>query len=157
MTPAVKFATKLGYEYKLHEYSHDPRTDSYGEEAADKLGLKPERVFKTLVVKLSNGKLAVAVLPVNRQMSLKKVAHALGSKKAKMADPREVQAATGYVLGGVSPLGQAKQLQTAIDTRANLHSTIFVSAGRRGLEIELKVEDLVDGCRGTLADVSAGE
>ena len=157
MTPAVNFATKLGYKFKLHEYAHDPRADSYGDEAADKLGIVPERVFKTLVVTLSDGNLAVAVLPVNTQLSLKKVAKALGAKKAEMAQANDVQRATGYVLGGVSPLGQSKRLATAIDISAKDHQTIFVSAGRRGLEIELSPNDLASGCQALLMDIAASD
>lgn len=142
MTPALEQARTAGIACTLHEYLHDPDAASYGLEAAEKLGLPPELVFKTLVVKLDARQLVVAVLPVTQQLSLKRLAKAADAKKAVMADPAEVERVTGYVLGGVSPLGQKKRLATFIDASARQHATIHVSAGRRGLEIELAPGDL---------------
>ena len=118
------------------EYEHDTATESYGLEAAERLGLDPARVFKTLLASV-DGELRVCVLPVSAQLDLR----ALG-KRAAMADPREAERATGYVVGGISPLGQRKRIRTLLDATAFEHETIFVSAGRRGLEIELAAEDL---------------
>ena len=128
--------------HRVHAYEHDAGSASYGLEAADKLQVPAARVFKTLVVGLEGVELAVAVVPVNKQLSLKSLARALGAKKAAMADPQAVERSTGYVLGGVSPLGQKKSLRTVIDQSAETFATIFVSAGRRGLEIELSPQDL---------------
>ncbi|WP_346795542.1 Cys-tRNA(Pro) deacylase [Halomonas sp. Bachu 37] len=148
MTPAIDIAKRAAIAFHVHEYAHDPATASYGMEAADKLGVEPERVFKTLVVALEGQGLAVAVVPVTRQLSLKQVAKSAGAKKATMAQPQDVQRATGYVLGGVSPLGQKKRLATYIDLSAQPFATILVSAGRRGLEIELSPAALADLTRG---------
>lgn len=142
MTPAIDHARKAKVGYQIHQYTHDPAAESYGEEAAQKLGLDSQRVFKTLVVSLQGKQLAVAILPVAHLLNLKAVALAFKAKKAVMADPVEVERVTGYVLGGVSPLGQKKRLPTVIDESARYFSSIFVSAGRRGLEIELAADDL---------------
>ncbi|NJB66362.1 Cys-tRNA(Pro)/Cys-tRNA(Cys) deacylase [Desulfobaculum xiamenense] len=141
MTPAIDVAKKAKVHYEIHEYTHDPSADSFGGEAAEKLGVEAERVFKTLVVAF-DGKLAVAVVPVTGQLDLKACAKALGTKKAAMADGKVVEKTTGYVLGGVSPLGQKKRLPTVIDESATEYETIFVSGGRRGLDIELAPADL---------------
>ncbi len=142
MTPAIKLAKRAKISYKIHEYSHDPDCESYGIEAAEKIGVEPERVFKTLVVDLGNKDLAVAIIPVSDMLSLKKIAKAAGAKKAVMADKHDVMRSTGYVLGGVSPLGQKKRLKTIIDSSAENFDSIFVSGGRRGLDIELSPTDL---------------
>lgn len=142
MTPAVEAARKAGISHRIHSYRHDSGNQAYGAEAADKLGLSPQQVFKTLVVMLESRELAVTVLPVARQLSLKACGRALNAKKVAMADPAHVQRSTGYVLGGVSPLGQKRRLRTVIDSAAWDFETIFVSAGRRGLEIELAPDDL---------------
>ncbi|MDK9706858.1 MAG: Cys-tRNA(Pro) deacylase [Desulforhopalus sp.] len=142
MTPAINAAKKAKISYTVHTYVHDPSADSYGREAAEKLGIALERVFKTLVVELDGKNLAVAVIPVSTLLSMKQIAKAAGVKKAAMADTAAVERSTGYVLGGVSPLGQKKRLPTLIDSSAKAQSTIFVSAGRRGLEIELRPADL---------------
>ena len=136
-TPAVATAERAGIRFELHAYEHDPGADSYGLEAAEKLGLDPARVFKTLVASV-DGKLRVAVVPVAAQLDLK----ALG-KRAELARPAEAERATGYVTGGISPLGQRRPLPTLVDASALGHETIFVSAGRRGLELELDPRDLV--------------
>ena len=143
MTPAIKLAKQRGLDYQLHEYTHDSNAASYGLEAAEKLGVEVKQVFKTLVVSTDHGSLAVAILPVDRTLNFKKMAKALSAnkmlicKKVQMADPKQVERSTGYVLGGVSPLGQKKRLATIIDSSAEQQPTIYVSAGRRGLEIEL--------------------
>ena len=143
MTPAIQLARKAKIAHRIHEYEHDTNHASYGLEAAEKMGIGAERVFKTLVVSTDNGKLAVGVLPVSQQLSMKAFAKAVGAKKVEMADAADVQRSTGYVLGGVSPLGQKKRLPTLIDDSAQTFDTVFVSAGRRGLEIELKPADLL--------------
>ncbi len=142
MTPALNLAKKHNIAYRVHEYQHDPASESYGLEAAEKLGVPAERVFKTLVAELDNQSLAVGVVPVSAQLNMKLFAKAAGVKKAVMAKPADVERSTGYVLGGVSPLGQKKRLKTVIDSSAQQHQTIYVSAGRRGLEIELSPTDL---------------
>ncbi|MCK7458907.1 Cys-tRNA(Pro) deacylase [Idiomarina aminovorans] len=142
MTPAIDFTRKSQVSFKVHEYSHEPASESYGHEAAEKLGVPEEQVFKTLVVSLDGKELAVAIIPVSLMLSLKLMAKALKAKKATMAVKSDVERATGYVLGGVSPLGQKKRLRTVIDASARDHSSIFISAGRRGLDMELNPEDL---------------
>lgn len=153
MTPAVNAAKQRGIAYQIHEYAHDPANRAYGLEAAEKLGLPPERIFKTLVVAQDASKLAVAVIPVSQQLNLKRLAKVLGCKKLSMAEKQQVERATGYVLGGVSPLGQKKPLETILDASAQSFETIFISAGRRGLEIELSPDDLVSLTRGQFAEV----
>ena len=153
MTPAINFAKKHKIEYQAHAYEHNPNAVSYGLEAAEKLGLDPARVFKTLVVELDGRELAVAVIPVNAKLDLKQFAKALGAKKAAMAEQKKVERTTGYVLGGVSPLGQKKVLKTLLNESAKQYPTIFVSAGRRGLDIELKPDDLVRFTRGSFSQL----
>ena len=138
---------EAGIAHSLHEYAHDPAAYSYGSEAAQALGVEPARVHKTLVVTVErNGRweLAVGVVPVDAQLDLKSIATALGVKRADMAKAADVERSTGYVLGGISPLGQRKALPTEIDEDAMLYDTIFVSAGRRGLEIELTANALYE-------------
>lgn len=154
MTPAVTLARKLNIRHTVHEYEHDPGSDSYGLEAAEKLNLPPERVFKTLVARLDSGELVVGVLPASSKLNLKLLAKAGGAKKALMAPGPDVERSSGYVLGGVSPLGQRKRLRTFIDSSARTHRTIHVSAGRRGLEIELSPEDLRKVLDGRYAEIS---
>lgn len=153
MTPGINLARKHKITHRVHEYEHDPASESYGAEAADKLGVPGARVFKTLVVRLDGGELAVAVIPVSSQLSMKRIAKTFGAKKAAMADKPDVERTTGYILGGVSPLGQRKRLRTAIDAAASDFPTIYVSAGRRGLEIELAPEDLEKLTGGLFADL----
>lgn len=139
----------------MHEYAHDADADSYGREASDALGVPPERLFKTLLVSLQGGKhpLAVAIVPVSHQLNLKSVAAAAGAKKAAMAEPADAERATGYVVGGISPLGQKKRLPAFIDASAANFKTIYVSAGKRGLQIELAPGDLVRLCRAETGDI----
>jgi Cys-tRNA(Pro)/Cys-tRNA(Cys) deacylase len=145
-TPAIAAAEQAGIVFCTHAYEHDPKAESYGLEAAEKLGVDPGRVFKTLVASV-DGKLRVAVVPVAARLELK----ALG-KRAGLAKPADAERATGYVTGGISPLGQRRPLPTVVDASALGHETVFVSAGRRGLELELDPRDLV---RLTGASVSA--
>jgi len=142
MTPAIIAAKKAKINFAVHEYAHDSPSESYGKEAADKLGVPEGRVFKTLVVSLDNKTFVVGILPVSAMLSMKRIAKAAGAKKASMTAQADAERVTGYVLGGISPLGQKKRLQTIIDASAQDHSTIFVSGGRRGLEIELNPQDL---------------
>jgi len=153
MTPGINLARKQKIAHTVHEYTHDPDSESYGQEAADKLGVPASRVFKTLVVSLDNKTLAVAVLPVSGMLSMKQIARAAGAKKATMAAPADVERATGYVLGGVSPLGQKKRLKTIIDVSAADYDTVYISAGRRGLEIELSPDDLKSLTNAVLAEI----
>lgn len=142
MTPAVNCVKTAKVEFSVHHYDHASGHSSYGLEAAEKLAVPPEQVFKTLVVRLDTDELIVAILPVKSMLSMKSVAKIFGARKAEMADKAEVQRVTGYVLGGVSPLGQKKSLKTVIDHSAQEYATIYVSGGRRGLEIELNAFDL---------------
>jgi Cys-tRNA(Pro)/Cys-tRNA(Cys) deacylase len=141
-TPATAALATAGVEFTLHAYAHDPAAPSYGTEAAEALGTDPARVFKTLVAAV-DGRLTVAVVPVSGSLDLKALAAAVGGKRAAMADPADAERATGYVRGGISPLGQRKRLPTVVDASADRHPAVCVSAGRRGLEVELAPADLV--------------
>ena len=154
MTPAINAAKKAGIVFRIHEYSHDPAAESYGLEAAAKLNVSAERVYKTLVAELDDGRLAVGVVPVSTSLNLKSLAAALGAKRAEMAEMAAAERATGYVAGGISPLGQKKRLSTVVDESAASFETIYVSAGRRGLEIELAAADLLRLTGGKLAAVA---
>ncbi|KAF4406108.1 MULTISPECIES: Cys-tRNA(Pro) deacylase [Streptomyces] len=140
-TPATVALTRAGTAFTVHSYEHDPASASYGEEAAEALGVEPGRVFKTLLAEV-DGALTVAVVPVSGSLDLKALAAAAGGKRAAMADPAAAERATGYVRGGISPLGQRRRLPTVLDASASRHPTICVSAGRRGLEVELAPADL---------------
>lgn len=150
-TPATTALAAAGVAFTVHEYDHDARAESYGAEAAEAMGVDPERVFKTLFVDV-DGRLVVGVVPVAGQLDLKALARAVDGRKAAMADPKAAERATGYVVGGISPLGQRKAHPTVVDESASLHPTVFVSAGRRGLEVELSPAELV---RLTAARVAA--
>ncbi|WP_043675325.1 Cys-tRNA(Pro) deacylase [Streptomyces xylophagus] len=151
-TPATVALTAAGVPYEIHSYDHDPSHPSYGEEAAEAMGVSPDRVFKTLVADV-DGALTVAVVPVAGQLDLKALASALGGKRATMADPTLAERTTGYVRGGISPLGQRKKLRTVLDDSASAHPTICVSAGRRGLEVELSPKDLTTLTEAVLAPI----
>jgi Cys-tRNA(Pro)/Cys-tRNA(Cys) deacylase len=153
MTPAIDLLKKARAEHRVLSYTHDPKAASYGLEAAEKLGLDPARVFKTLLAASEKGELLVAVVPVVGTLDLKALAHAAGVKKADMADPAAAQRSTGYLVGGISPLGQKKRLRTFIDESAKQFPTIHVSAGRRGLEVELAAEVLAAHCQGLFAPI----
>ncbi|MFI7066327.1 Cys-tRNA(Pro) deacylase [Kribbella sp. NPDC050124] len=141
-TPATVALTKAKVEFTAHTYDHDPAAKSFGLEAAEALGLAPEQVFKTLLVEV-DGKLTVGVVPVDKQLDLKAIAAAAGGKKAVMADPAAAERTTGYVVGGISPIGQKRALPTVIDATATDHATVYVSGGRRGLDIGLSPTDLI--------------
>ncbi|KJK48997.1 prolyl-tRNA synthetase [Lentzea aerocolonigenes] len=153
-TPATALLDKQRVAHTLHSYEHDPRHESYGLEAAEALGLVPGRVFKTLVAEV-DGKLAVGVVPVTSQLDLKGLAAALQGKKAKMAVVADAERATGYVAGGISPLGQKKRLPVVIDSSALEFETVFCSAGRRGLEVEITPAELVRLTSAVVASISA--
>lgn len=142
MTPAVKLLQKLKVDFQLHEYQHEPSALSYGLEAAEKLAVDPQRVFKTLVIQSESGELWVTIVPVCQQLSLKKAAKAAGCKKMQMANKQLVEKTTGYLVGGVSPFAQKKRLQTLLDLSALSEHSIFVSGGKRGLEIEILATQL---------------
>ena len=148
-TPAIVAAERAGIAFRVHDYAHDPRAESYGTEAVEKLGIDPARVFKTLIADV-DGTLTVAVVPVEAQLDLRSL-----GKRARMADPRAAERSTGYVTGGISPLGQRRRLPTVLDESALGFETIYVSAGRRGLEIELAPGDLLVLTGGTTAAVAS--
>lgn len=152
-TPATAAVSRAGVAHRIHEYAHDRRAASYGTEAAEALGVAPERVFKTLVADV-DGTLTVAVVPVTASLDLKALAAAVGGKKAAMAEPAAAERATGYVRGGISPLGQRKRLPTVIDASASGYDTVYFSAGRRGLELELAPDNLAEMTGGMLAPVA---
>ncbi|MFC0544207.1 Cys-tRNA(Pro) deacylase [Kutzneria chonburiensis] len=152
-TPATALLAKRKVPYTLHSYDHDPRAESFGLEAAELLGLDPARVFKTLVAEV-DGRLAVGVVPVTGQLDLKALAAALRGKKARMAEVSAAERATGYVAGGISPLGQKKRLPVVIDASAATFDTVFVSAGRRGLDVELTPTDLADLTAAVVAPIA---
>jgi Cys-tRNA(Pro)/Cys-tRNA(Cys) deacylase len=141
-TAAIRALEQAGVAFVLHPYEHDPRATSYGFEAAQALGVSAARVFKTLMAE-ADGRLVVAVVPVSGNLDLKALARALGARKAAMADPTAAERATGYVVGGISPLGQKRRHPTVLDASALEHPTVLVSAGRRGLDLEVAPADLV--------------
>lgn len=153
MTPAIQLLKKARAEYQLHSYQHDPLASSYGLEAAEKLNLPLAQVFKTLLAVTEKAELLVAVVPVAGTLDLKALAQAAGVKKTEMADPLAAQRSTGYLLGGISPLGQKKPLRCFIDASAQQHASIFVSAGRRGLEVQLSAAVLAEHCQGQFASI----
>lgn len=154
-TPTLKALASSGIAHIPHEYHHDPRVSSYGEEAASALGVARERVFKTLVA-TDGARLFVGIVPVHRHLDLKALAANVGVKRLAMADPAEVERATGMVVGGISPVGQRKALPTVLDSSAHDHATILVSGGRRGLDVELAPDDLVEVTGAVVADIAAG-
>ncbi|MER6261998.1 Cys-tRNA(Pro) deacylase [Streptomyces sp. NPDC059688] len=154
-TPATVALTAAGVDFTVHAYDHDPSHPSYGEEAAEAMGVSPDRVFKTLVADV-DGALVVGVVPVAGSLDLKALAAAVGGKRAAMADPTLAERTTGYVRGGISPLGQRKRLPTVLDDSAEGHPTICVSAGRRGLEVELAPTDLAELTNAVTAPIGRG-
>ena len=158
-TRATDVAKRAGITHAVHEYAHDDRASlraggrGYALEAVEALGIDPGRVFKTIVVAV-DGRLGVAIVPADAEVDLKAVADALGGRKASIAPPADAERATGYVLGGISPLGTRRSLPTALDQSASDHATIHVSAGRRGLEIELSAADLLSLTKGVSAPIA---
>jgi Cys-tRNA(Pro)/Cys-tRNA(Cys) deacylase len=152
-TPATIALTSAGVAFTLHGYEHDRRAESYGLEAAAALGLDPDRVFKTLLADL-DGSLVVAVVPVSGMLDVKALARALGGSKAVMADPKEAERATGYVTGGISPIGQKRTLRTVVDESALGYDEVYVSGGRRGLDVGIAPADLVAVTGAILAPIS---
>lgn len=152
-TAATTALTRAGVAHRLHAYAHDPRAASYGLEAAELLGLDPGRVFKTLLV-AADSRLAVAIVPVDRQLDLKALAAAVGAKRAVLAEPADAERATGYVVGGISPIGQKRRLPTVLDATALTQDTVLVSGGRRGLDVELAPADLVAMTAASVAPIA---
>ncbi len=152
-TPATVALAKAGVPFTVHPYEHDPSAPSYGLEAADALGLAPAQVFKTLLAQIDD-RLVVAVVPVSGDLDLKALAAALGGKRATMADPSLAERTTGYVVGGISPLGQRKALATVVDETALRFETVYVSGGKRGLDIGLAPEDLISTTRASTAPIA---
>ncbi|MDQ0575663.1 Cys-tRNA(Pro) deacylase [Agromyces albus] len=152
-TPATATLARAGIAFSTHAYDHDPRAAAYGLEAAERLGLDPALVFKTLLANV-DGELAVAIVPVALQLDVKALAHALGAKRAEMADPALAARKTGYVVGGISPIGQKTALPTVLDESAILHETIYVSGGRRGLDLGIAPDDLLAVTGGRFAAIA---
>jgi Cys-tRNA(Pro)/Cys-tRNA(Cys) deacylase len=153
-TPATALLTKQKIAFTLHPYDHDPRSQGYGEEAAASLGVDPARIFKTLIASV-DGKLACAVVPVAARLDLKAFAAALGGKRAELADPSAASRATGYVVGGISPIGQKSRLRMVVDASASTFDTVYVSAGKRGLQVELAPADLLAASGAVVAPIAS--
>ncbi|MEP6560623.1 MAG: Cys-tRNA(Pro) deacylase [Nakamurella sp.] len=154
-TPAIAALLRGQVRHTVHPYHHDPNTTAFGDEVVQTLGLDPDQVFKTLVASV-DGNLVVGVVPVSGQLDLKALAAAVGGKKAHMAKVVDAERSSGYVAGGISPLGQRKPLPTVVDATAEIFDTIMVSAGKRGLQVELAPADLIRMCDATVADIAAG-
>jgi Cys-tRNA(Pro)/Cys-tRNA(Cys) deacylase len=155
LTPAIKFLAKQGVTHAVRRYElSDSREGSYGEAVAKAIGAEPKRVFKTLIAQLNSSELVVAVVPVSGTLDLRALAAAAGAKSAAMAPPQEAEKATGYVTGGISPFGQRKVLRTFVDRSLKTFSQVFVSAGRRGLQVEVSSADLVRLCEASVAGLS---
>jgi len=152
-TPATKLLASAGVTFVAHEYSHDRNSPSFGLEAAEKLGVDPNRVFKTLIANVDET-FVVAIVPVNQQVSLKSLSRTLSAKRATMADPAQAARLTGYVVGGISPLGQKRLLTTVIDVSAADFETILVSGGRRGFDVELSPKDLAALLSAVFAEIA---
>jgi Cys-tRNA(Pro)/Cys-tRNA(Cys) deacylase len=152
-TRATQQLARLGIGHTVHRYEHDPGHPSYGQEASEALGVPPDRVFKTLIADV-DGQLTVAVVPVAGSLDLKALASAVGGKKAAMADPVQAEKASGYVTGGIAPLGLRRPLPVVVDEAALRHATVFCSAGQRGLEIELAPADLVTAAGARTAPIA---
>ncbi len=154
MTPAIETLRKAAVPFTVHEYAHDPGTTAFGDEVVRKLGQDPARVFKTLVASVEGKGLTVGIVPVAASLDLKALAAAVGGKRASMAGIAEAERATGYVTGGISPLGQRRRLASVLDESASAWPTIFVSAGRRGLQLELAPADLARVAGARLAPIA---
>jgi len=154
MTPAIQQLKRHKISYQLHQYQHDANAAAYGLEVVEKLQLNAEQVFKTLVVCTDCQQLAVALVPVNKQLNLKRIAKTLSVKKVKMAEVKQVENSTGYILGGVSPLGQKKSLRTIIDDSAQDFDLVYISGGKRGLEVALCPNDLATLSRANFSAIT---
>lgn len=154
-TPAIAALIRAKVPHVLRPYRHDPTISAFGVEAVRELGVDADRVFKTLVATV-DGRLVVAVVPVFRQLDLKALAVAVGGKRAAMADVADAERSSGYIAGGISPLGQRRALPTVLDRSAERFATVLVSAGRRGLQVELAPAALLDATSGTLAAIAGG-
>jgi Cys-tRNA(Pro)/Cys-tRNA(Cys) deacylase len=152
-TPATALLTKSGVTFALRPYDHDPRSQAYGDEAARALGIEPARIFKTLIATV-DGKPACAVVPVAARLNLKAFAAVLGGKRAELADPAVAARITGYVVGGISPIGQKSRLRVVVDESAQLFDTVYVSAGKRGLQVELAPDSLISVTRAAVASIA---
>ena len=151
-SPATVALAAAGIPFTAHEYAHDAANTNFGLEAADVLGLDPDQVFKTLMADV-DGRLVVAIVPVSGKLDLKALAAAVGGKKAEMADPKLAEKRTGYVVGGISPIGQKIAHETVLDEIAELYDTVYVSGGRRGFDIELTPADLVRATNAVVAEI----
>ena len=151
MTPAIALLEKQKIKFKILSYQHDANNGHYGLEAVEKLNLNSEQVFKTLVLETHEGELIVAITPVSQQVNLKQLAKVAKTKKMALAAPQKVNASTGYILGGVSPIGQKKRLKTYIHSSASEFEIIYVSAGKRGLELKLAIDDIAELTKATFA------
>ena len=154
-TPATALLSRAKIPFTLHPYDHDPRAEAYGDEAAQALGIEPARIFKTLIAVIDQ-KLTCAVVPVAGRLDLKALAAAVGGKRGVMAEPAAASRATGYVVGGISPLGQRSRLPVVIDASAEGFDTVYVSAGKRGLQVELAPADLARAAGARFAPIAAG-
>lgn len=157
MTPAIALLKKQKVTHQVVTYDHDPQAESYGLEAAEKLGVPAENIFKTLLVTNDKKELFVGIVPVLKKLDLKEIAHAVGAKKVEMANPDVAQRVTGYLVGGISPLGQKKRLVTVIDDSAKKLDIIYVSGGRRGLDIALAPKDLAELLKAQFAPIGKGK
>jgi len=153
-TPAIAALIRAKVEHTLHPYHHDPATTAFGDEVVTALGWDPERVFKTLVASVDGG-FVVGIVPVAAHLDMKALAAAVGSKRAQLAQVADAERSSGYVAGGISPLGQRKPLPTVVDSSATGFPTIMVSAGKRGLQVELAPADLIGACRATVAGIAS--
>jgi Cys-tRNA(Pro)/Cys-tRNA(Cys) deacylase len=154
LTPAIDALRAACVEFDIRSYEHDPKSRTYGLEAAEKLDLLPEQVFKTLVVELDGAALCMGIIPVVFQLNLKRLAKSAGAKRAAMAPAKAVERATGYVMGGVSPFGQKRAMPAFIDTSAMNYLSVFVSGGKRGLDLEITPNDLLIITKGCTADLT---
>lgn len=154
MTPAVLALEAAGRLLRVVEYAHDPANDNYGQEAADATGVDPSQIFKTLLATLPDGEIVVGVVPVVSMLDLKSIARAAGAKKASMADPALAERRTGYVVGGISPFGQRQPHRTFVDESAELYDEIYVSGGRRGLEVVVAPTAFVEVLHAVFADLT---
>jgi Cys-tRNA(Pro)/Cys-tRNA(Cys) deacylase len=155
MTPAILFLKTTNIQFEIHEYDHDSNRTDYGIEAASKLSLDPTRVIKTLIIELNPSGFIVAMIPISEQLSMKKLARVAGAKHATMAPSDKIKSLTGYLTGGISPLGQKRPLACYLDQAAATSSTIFISGGKRGIEIELSPQDLIELTKAYQADLIA--